>query len=221
MVLYLYQVFAIETVGTYWVIMSKLLNNTNKSPLLCWCTSRSTSIIASSVTPKRASSTSAICWFDKAHLSVGLDAGERRHESGCGRLVGSVCRSGGQRQAWQSRRRTCCGTCNGRERGAGAPGTASAHRHRHVSRTHPQRPHDARARGASLRLIAAIFKRAQCTPPATRYEFHLRSLLPRWSSTTDRTDPFIICEASGVHQMTACTKVVLITSWTGDNHARQ
>lgn len=194
--------------------MSKSLSNTNKSPWLFMHESVNVDQSASSVTPKRASSTSAIWWFDKAHLSVGLAGGATWER------LRSVVGWRMDRQAGQPHmlRNVQPGAGRGRGRRGGRPGTASAHRH--AARTHPRRRHDARARGASLRLIAAIFKRAQCTPPATRYEFHSRTLLLRWPSTTDRTDPFIICDASAVHRLAACFKVVLITSWTGDSHAR-
>lgn len=88
-------------------------------------------LCASSVTPKRASSTSAIWCFDKAHLSAGerASAREERHESGCGCWV---CGQAGRAAAHVAER---AGGARGAG-GGGRPGTASAHRH--AARTQPR-----------------------------------------------------------------------------------
>lgn len=121
------------------------------------------------MTPKRANSTSAIWCFDKTLLSMCLGAGGTW--IAIGRVLGGACRFRVTRGTADDAR-TCCGTCRRprRERGGGrvrqGRRQASAH---WLNDTHTRSPsrrrYDARARGASLRLIVAIFKRARCTPP--------------------------------------------------------
>lgn len=70
---------------------------------------------------------------------------------------------------------------NVKPRGAGTAGRQG----RTGTGTHtPAPPTRRRPRPRSVTaLIAAIFKRAELTPPATRYEFHSRVSLPQWPST--------------------------------------
>ncbi|KAJ2944608.1 hypothetical protein O0L34_g3963 [Tuta absoluta] len=125
-----------------------------------------------SVTPKRANSTSAIWWFDKACLSAGL-ARETRRDRGCGcRVLGAGGRSGGGGGGGARTAQHPPAAAHVAERAAGSGARAGRQgRRQHTgsqSRTHPQ--HHADTTPALEERHCALsqpsLKRAQLTPPA-------------------------------------------------------
>uniref|UniRef100_A0A2H1WLH1 SFRICE_041648 n=1 Tax=Spodoptera frugiperda TaxID=7108 RepID=A0A2H1WLH1_SPOFR len=179
-------------------------------------------LCASSVTPKRASSTSAIWWLDKAHLSAGLGAGgaEERHESGCDCWVACGRRQAGQPHMLRNVQRA-------RERGGrGRGGAGHQGRRRHTGTPHAHSRAADTTPAPEERHCAlsqpSLNEHSARHPPLGTNSIQSRTLLlrSRWPSTTDRSDPFITCDASAVHRLAACFKVVLITSRTGDSHTR-
>lgn len=144
------------------------------------------------MTPKRASSTSAIWWLDKAHYQR-ASAREERHESGCGRLFvdGRMARLGGDataavvRGARPGRAESPHMLRNVQPRGAGGgtwrdrQGRRRWHAHTRIADTTPA-PEE-----RHCALSQPSLNERSARHPA-RIPFHSRTLLPRWPSSPRR-----------------------------------